>query len=98
MPNVKTLYIVRFNTGKYWGGMRSFVRNWYQAHMYSTAKIASTMAKQVISRRRTWYDNLELESFEVIQVNMSLEDVVLGSKLDLKTNKSGLVRYKFIDN
>lgn len=71
MP-VKIQYIILFNTGKYWGGQRNFVRQWFKSHMYSSKKMAERAAKHVMNRRITWYNNTELKSFEILEVNLFL--------------------------
>jgi hypothetical protein len=66
----KQLFIIKYNTGKYWGGFRSFVKNWYQAQLYSSRKTAERQAKYVMDRRIKWYGNTELQSFEILELEL----------------------------
>ena len=76
MSKSKTQFIIRFNTNKYWGGFRSFVKHWYQAHPYTSKVNAIKAAKHVILRRRQWYNNTELLGFEIIECEATLKNVL----------------------
>ena len=68
----KKVFIIRYNTGKYWGGYKSFTTNWWQAYVYSSKKTAERQAKYIMDRRIKWYGNTELESFEILEVTLIL--------------------------
>ena len=68
----KKVFIIRYNTGKYWGGYKSFTKNWWQAHVYSSKKTAERQAKYIMDRRIKWHGNAELESFEILEVTLIL--------------------------
>lgn len=74
----KVQYIIRFNNNKYWGGFRSFVKNWYQAHAYTSSKTAIKAAEQIIKRRRKWYGNTELVAFDILEKKSTLKAVVIS--------------------
>ena len=81
MNKTKIQYIILFNTGKYWGGNKTFVQHWWQAHSYSTLKGAIRQAKHVILRRRIWYNNVELLSFSIVKKESVLLETVANQEV-----------------
>lgn len=73
MSKNKKVFIILYNTGKYWGGNKHFVKNWWQAQLYSSNKTAARHAKYIMDRRIKWYNNTELESFEILEVELILK-------------------------
>lgn len=73
---MKKLFIILFNTGKYWGGHRGMQKHWYKAHAYATLGAAKRAAKHTISRKRQWYDDTELKSFVILEITLSKGEVV----------------------
>ena len=78
----KTQYIIRFNNNKYWGGFRSFVKHWWQAHAYASAKVAAREAEKIIKRRVKWYGNTELKAFDILEKESTLKPVVFSRTVD----------------
>ena len=74
-------FIILFNTGKYWGGHRGFVKLWYKAHAYSNPGSAKRAAKHTISRKRAWYGDTETVSFKILEVTFTLGEVVTEEKI-----------------